>query len=114
MNRILSSSLIGTLCLSCTSSRNFKVDTALSYCINQVDSTLNVLETYDAIPRNISNDAPTKAWKCTSVHDWTSGFWPGILWYAYEYTQDKRLLAESEAFFTAQYPDLDREVATPC
>lgn len=110
MNRILSSILIGTLCLSCTNFGDFKVDTALSYCVNQVDSTLNVLETYDAIPRNISNDAPTKAWKCTSVHDWTSGFWPGILWYAYEYTQDKRLLVESEAFSTALYPVLDRKV----
>lgn len=110
MGKLLGYILLGILYFSCTSSDRFNVDTALSYCINQVDSTLHSLETYDAMPRNIQNDASTKVWKCTSVHDWTSGFWPGILWYAYEYTQDRQLLEEASRFSTAMYPVLDRKV----
>ena len=35
-------------------------------------------------PRTVKQD---KLW-CVPAEDWTSGFWPGILWYMYEYTQD--------------------------
>lgn len=102
--------LFAVLCFSCENSKRFEPDAALAYCVNQVDSTLNSLDTYDAMPRKIQSDASTKMWKCTSVHDWTSGFWPGILWYVYEYTQDKHLLEKAKNFSTAMYPVLDRNV----
>ena len=28
------------------------------------------------------------SWTTKSVNNWTSGFWPGILWYLYEYSED--------------------------
>lgn len=58
MGKLLGYILLGILCFSCTSSDRFNVDTALSYCVNQVDSTLHSLEAYDAMPRNIQNDYP--------------------------------------------------------
>jgi len=111
MNKILGCLLIGVLCYSCSSKKGFDADTAIVYCVQQVDSTLNTLKTADAMPRNILSGASSKEWMCTSIHDWTSGFWPGILWYTYEYTQDKRVLAEAERFSAALYPVLDRKVS---
>lgn len=102
--------LFSLLCFSCNNSNHLDVNKELDYCVNQVDSTLNELNIYDTMPRTILNDAATKNWKCTSIHDWTSGFWPGILWYAYEYAQDKQLREEAERFSSALYPVLDRKV----
>jgi rhamnogalacturonyl hydrolase YesR len=36
-------------------------------------------------PRTIDKDGKTKY---VPIDDWTGGFWPGILWYMYEYTND--------------------------
>lgn len=110
MNKVLAVLLISIVCASCTKEKKFDTDEALNYCVNQVDSSLNTLNTLDLMPRNILCDATSKEWACTSVHDWTSGFWPGVLWYAYEYTQDKRLLEKAEAFSVALYPVVDKKV----
>lgn len=37
-------------------------------------------------PRTVKQD---KLW-CVPAEDWTSGFWPGVLWYMYEYTKNNR------------------------
>lgn len=36
--------------------------------------------------------------KLVVSRDWTSGFFPGILWYLYDYTKDKKWLKEAEIF----------------
>lgn len=33
---------------------------------------------------------PDGSLKCTKLREWTSGFWPGSLWYMYEYTQHQK------------------------
>ena len=38
------------------------------------------------------------AWKVVGVKDWCSGFWPGVLWYAYEFSGDELLREEAERF----------------
>jgi rhamnogalacturonyl hydrolase YesR len=48
-------------------------------------------------PRTVENNAL----KMVASSDWTSGFFPGILWYLYEYTGDKKWRAEAEKFTTA-------------
>ena len=72
--------------LSCKSSR-FNVDNSINYCLNQTKKTIELLPNDSAnIPRSIHKDSSN--WKCVNYKDWTSGFWPGILWYAYEYSHD--------------------------
>lgn len=77
------------------------VDSALAYCDVQIHRALEKLEEggkidYSMQPRNILSDE--KYWNCRKVskEEWTGGFWPGILWYDYEATQNDtiRVLAE--------------------
>ncbi len=39
-----------------------------------------------------------------NIYDWTSGFFPGSLWYAYELTGDKELAIEATRFTNRLYP----------
>ncbi|SEK36543.1 unsaturated chondroitin disaccharide hydrolase [Olivibacter domesticus] len=62
----------------------------IEYCIAQAKKTLMSLPIDTPnIPRNIT-DASGK-WKLVNYKDWTSGFWPGILWYAYQASGDDSL-----------------------
>jgi unsaturated chondroitin disaccharide hydrolase len=36
---------------------------------------------------------PDSAWKTAKMYDWRSGFFPGLLWYAYEFSKDEALKA---------------------
>lgn len=95
---------IGAVILSsCAGEKTEKldVDEALAYCDVQVHRALEKLEKggkidYSMQPRNILSDE--KYWNCRKVskEEWTGGFWPGILWYDYEATQNDtiRMLAE--------------------
>lgn len=60
------------------------VDQQLTYCNRQIFRTLSQLPNDSVLPRSIGQGADK--WQTTNVYDWTSGFWPGILWYNYEYT----------------------------
>jgi unsaturated chondroitin disaccharide hydrolase len=62
-------------------------DKGLAYCVAQASKTLQAIPSDSInIPRNI--DKGKADWRYVGYKDWTSGFWPGILWYAYEYTND--------------------------
>ena len=39
-------------------------------------------------------------WNCRKAtkEEWCAGFWPGVLWYDYEYTKDKQIQEEAEKF----------------
>ncbi|PRY55415.1 glycosyl hydrolase family 88 [Arcticibacter pallidicorallinus] len=45
-------------------------------------------------PRTIENGKL----KMVVSRDWTSGFFPGVLWYLYDYTKDPKWLAEAKSF----------------
>lgn len=87
------------------------LDTAesLKYCEHQVQRSLPMLKESTQLPRNILANTASKDWNCTSIYDWTSGFWPGILWYVYEYNHDEKIKLEAERFSAALYPVVDRK-----
>lgn len=63
------------------------IDQKLTYCDIQIRKTIEDVENDSCLlPRSISTDKTR--WNLTNAYDWTSGFWPGILWYDYEETQD--------------------------
>lgn len=90
-----------------TTSGQFDVDKALAYCDTQVRRTLDELSRgnegmdYTMMPRNIPDS--TSHWYCSKAtkEEWCAGFWPGILWYDYEYTKDPVIKAEAERFTDA-------------
>lgn len=79
--------------LSCSIEKNNTkpdVEKDLNYCSNQITKTLAEISGKDMMPRNIMDSL--NHWKLVPVDisEWTVGFWPGILWYNYENTQNKK------------------------
>ena len=96
------------------------VNKALDYCAEQTQRTLAELKTdsgidYTMMPRNIMADE--QHWNCRKAtkEEWCAGFWPGVLWYDYEYTKDKQVLEEAENFthslkFLSHIPAYDHDL----
>ncbi|WP_114782967.1 glycoside hydrolase family 88 protein [Botryobacter ruber] len=90
-----------------TSSENINpaiVTQNLEYCEAQVKKALAVIPSYDSVPRNITPGQ--QQWNYVTINDWTSGFWPGILWYTYEYSNDNTIKGKAEGFTEALKPIL--------
>jgi len=85
-------------------SENIDIDRQLKTCDGKIHATLSGLSRqkggidYTMMPRNIQgNDT---VWHCRKAtkEEWCSGFWPGILWYDYEFTGDEIIREEAEKF----------------
>ncbi|HNW60275.1 MAG TPA: glycoside hydrolase family 88 protein [bacterium] len=81
------------------SARTFDPLRMRDYCVAKTRATLRVRADADSMPRHILRGE--KEWNRVSVHDWTSGFWPGILWYAYECSGDTVLQRAAEGATSA-------------
>ena len=93
--------LAGTM-FSCSLDKQFNVDQNLDYCANQALKTLEILPLDTPnIPRNIIDS--TGNWRYVNYKDWTSGFWAGQLWYAYEGTGNEKLKNEAIRFTSDLY-----------
>jgi len=82
--------------------RKLDVDSQLNYCEKKILLTLNTLKDCDKEPRSIENGE--KYWNCVSIEDWTSGFWPGILWYDYEITHREDIRSKADSFTRSLTP----------
>lgn len=92
----------------------------LQYCNRQIAHTLNELRgdstvNYTLYPRSIDKDM--HHWKTVKAtrEEWCSGFWPGILWYAYENGKSKSIRKEAEQFtaplsFLSECPAYDHDL----
>ncbi len=65
----------------------FSTDQQLGFCVKKASQTIALDPGDSLIPRNIAADENT--WNYVQYTDWTSGFWPGTLWYLYEYTKEE-------------------------
>lgn len=74
----------------------------LNYCVAQATKTCAQLADNALIPRNIPPDE--KKWNLVDYEDWTSGFWPGILWQLYEYTHDPVWKTKAEHYSNLLIP----------
>ena len=108
MKKCILGSLLALFC-SCSSHSNFDVASSLNYCEEQTLKSLAVLNDTTRMPRNILSGEEQKQWNCTSIYDWTSGFWPGILWYVYEYSRDDEIRKQAERYSSALFPVVDRK-----
>lgn len=69
---------------------------ALTYCVDQVKRTLQTIGDTTVMPIRIYSGE--SAWSFEPISAWTSGFWPGILWYAHEYAPDAGLRPHAEYY----------------
>ena len=76
--------------------QEFDEQKMLDYTIEKTIKTLNFLSDKDSLPRNIYLDQ--RNWNLVGIHDWCSGFWPGILWYTYEELGDSEILASAQKY----------------
>lgn len=97
----------------------FDSDKAIEYCCNQTGRSLRQLTVdsidYNLMPRNIA--AGDSVWHCrrNCPEEWCNGFWPGILWYAYEATGEDTLRNYAEKYtesleFLSQRPAFDHDL----
>lgn len=100
---------IGMGVSSCTHNKSsglIDVDKQLTYCHHQITRTLSELPDTCLMPRSM-DDNQTK-WNLASIYDWTSGFWPGILWLDYEATGDEAIKQQA-----IRYTECLRPLANP-
>lgn len=67
------------------------------------------------MPRNVLTDEQHWNSRKATKEEWCVGFWSGVLWYDYEYTQDKQVLEEAKKFtssleFLSQIPVYDYDL----
>jgi rhamnogalacturonyl hydrolase YesR len=70
------------------------VDTILELYVSKYQDFIQKHSDTTLFPRSYENDRPN----LVSAEDWTSGFFPGILWYLYEYTGEDDLLNHARSW----------------
>lgn len=109
MNKFVLLSLFSCAAVSCAVDKGVNADKELAYCDAQIRKALPNMTNPAKGARNIAANAPDPQWHCTDINDWTCGFWPGILWYDYEFTQDEAIRQQAERFSEAIIPVLDNK-----
>ncbi len=109
--------LVVALIFSCgtttSSTPEFDVDKELAYCEQQVLRAIKALgesgaTDYTMMPRNIAKGEVNWTSRKSSEKEWTSGFWPGVLWYAVEASNNNPVIREAaEKFSETLYPIAD-------
>jgi len=97
-------SLIGML-FRCAERTAIPVTETLDYAVQKYIQTALDLDPSAGLPR--TTDADGK-WIQKLPGDWTNGFYPGILWYLYEYSQDEKMRSLAETW-TSQLEQLQYE-----
>ena len=81
--------LLSAACLlvACGSENKDMVNDSFSVAEKHLTAQLAAIPEPTSYPRTIGKDGKLKV---TRKKDWTEGFYPGCLWYVYEYTQDEK------------------------
>lgn len=110
------------LASSCAGSPAKQIDTdkELSYCKTQAFRTLGQLTAgdstdYSLMPRNIASDGSEWTLRKNTPEEWCNGFWPGVLWYAYETSGNDTLRNYAEKYtesleFLSHRPAFDHDL----
>ncbi|MGS0527219.1 hypothetical protein ACU8V7_20705 [Zobellia nedashkovskayae] len=67
----------------------FSAEKVLDENVKKIKEVQETVKSVDQFPRNIPKGQTN--WEMVGVRDWCSGFWPGVLWYAYEQSNDSEL-----------------------
>jgi unsaturated chondroitin disaccharide hydrolase len=100
--KISLSGLVCVLLMACAPKATFTQE-ALDYCLEQTSRSLEMLRPYDYMmsPRNVAPGDSVWHQRPVCKELWTEGFWPGVLWYAYEYSKDETVLEAAKGYTEA-------------
>ncbi len=84
--------------LACTTTPKepFNPDAMLEMGSTKVAEACGNYNIYNQYPRFIEHGDTN--WSLVPISDWTSGFYPGVLWLAYEYSGNEMVRAKAELF----------------
>jgi unsaturated chondroitin disaccharide hydrolase len=88
--------LFSTSCTKKEEKEQFDAAKVLNSCVEKTKDNLASLPANDSLPRNILKGQTE--WNMVGIHDWCSGFWPGLLWYAYEASGDQEILNSAKKY----------------
>lgn len=96
--KAICSGVAGVLALVfCSGCAQLNPSKSIAYCAVQASKTLRLIPADSInIPRNIAQGK--KEWRFVGYKDWCSGFWPGILWYVYEGTNNAEFKVRADQF----------------
>lgn len=110
---------LAALCLQASYAYGLDVEKELRYCHTKVALALEGLKKdggwdYTQIPRNILADGLKQGqtvWNCraNTPDEWCNGFWPGILWFDYEYSGEGAIRRQAENYTASLSYLADRE-----
>ncbi len=88
---ILFSILVTSILFSACNKNTAWVDYSIDVAAYQLNMMADEISDSAKLPRSIRNGEI----RLENIYDWTSGFFPGSLWYAYEFTKDEKLKEEA-------------------
>lgn len=131
-NKLILSALVGLACMSCTTKTQNEDWVAHSeeVACQQLESTAKQLDGQGVFPRSIwvpykleflesqlgrdrktfqdslrvPVDSLMGSLRTCDIYDWTSGFFPGSLWYAYELTGNEEMKKQAIQYTNLLYP----------
>lgn len=100
IKRVIASSLCVFVLFSCSNKTNTSnanedwVANAIHIAADQSKDLAKAVKSTGKLPRSVKDGQV----RVDDLYDWTSGFFPGTLWYLYELTGDKKLMTEAEEY----------------
>ncbi len=81
-----------------------RIDHALQFGVSQLRKSVTVVSDPLLLPIAVQQGSP---WKTAGMYDWRSGFFPGVLWYAWEHDRSDDLKAAAERWTEGLEPVKD-------
>jgi unsaturated chondroitin disaccharide hydrolase len=81
---------------------SFDTEPQLHHFTEKVKQTLSHMDVLSGFPRSVHQG--DSIWSTTAYGGWTSGFYPGILWYLFEYSGDDIFRQKAEEYTAAIEP----------
>jgi len=81
---------------------NSRLENVLLFSTDQVKIAANAVNDSTKFPRS---GEPDGTWNTTPSKGWTSGFFPGLAWYLYEYSKDDTLLSIARRWTAGMTPE---------
>ncbi|MFI3291991.1 MAG: glycoside hydrolase family 88 protein [Rikenellaceae bacterium] len=108
IEKVLSFLALAALAVSCTGTPapapEISADEELAYCVAQTKRGVEGMKAADGTidytmqARNILEGETVWNLRKTKKDEWCSGFWPGVLWFAYEASGDEAIKTDAEKF----------------